>query len=213
MGRGTPQPRKKLYSLQDSDLSKAASTLAKAFNAYPVFEYIIPDASRRNRNLKYIFRFLLGLGRLHGEVIAPSSKLEGISIWVPSFSPHSSRLDALRAGLLNLFLHIDTKTIGRLMEIGTIKRKRRDELLGEPYYLCDLIGVDPLQQRQGIGRIMVETKLIEFDKEKIPCYLETSNLENVFYYRRFGFSPLHQYKIAEVDVFCLWRKVNAAKAA
>lgn len=200
-----------MYSLQDSDLSKASATLAKAFHAYPVFEYIIPDASRRNRKLKYIFRFLLGLGKLHGEVIAPSDQLEGISVWIPSSGSHSSSLDALRAGLLALFLRIDIKSIGRLMAIGTIKRKRRNAIMREPFYLCDLIGVDPLRQRQGIGRIMVETKLIELDKEKIPCYLETSRLENVNYYKQFGFSLLHQYKIFSIDVFCLLRKINAAK--
>jgi predicted N-acetyltransferase YhbS len=84
----------------------------------------------------------------------------------------------------------------------------RAEIIKGQYYLCDMIGVDPLLQRQGFGRKMIEAKLFEFDKEEMPCYLETSRHGNIPYYERFGFSQINEYKIKDVDVFCLKRDPN-----
>ena len=55
---------------------------------------------------------------------------------------------------------------------------------------------------------MIEAKLLEFDREEVPCYLETSKHENISYYERFGFSQINEYKINDVDVFCLNRHPN-----
>lgn len=68
-----------------------------------------------------------------------------------------------------------------------------------------MIGVDPLLQRHGYGRRMIEEKLIELDGRKIPCYLETSRIENIAYYVKLGFKLIHEYKIMNIKVFCLLR--------
>jgi GNAT superfamily N-acetyltransferase len=198
-----------MYKLQKGDLYKASIIMGQAFNDYPIFSYIIPNEAYRKRNLGYICRFLLGLGFINGEIIAPSKNLEGVSIWFPSHRTYSSNIDAFRAGFLSLFLHFDTKTMSRFIEIGKIKRINREKIVKGPYYLCDMIGVNPHIQRQGIGRKMLEAKLEEFDKEKVPCYLETSKVENVDYYKKFGFTLIHRYKISEVNVLCLQREVNS----
>jgi GNAT superfamily N-acetyltransferase len=117
-------------------------------------------------------------------------------------------MDPIRAGLLNLFVHVKLGTISRFIEVGKIKGKMRAEIIKGQYYLCDMIGVDPLLQRQGFGRKMIEAKLFEFDKEEMPCYLETSRHGNIPYYERFGFSQINEYKIKDVDVFCLKRDPN-----
>jgi GNAT superfamily N-acetyltransferase len=197
-----------MYKLQKGDLYKASIIMGQAFYDYPIFSYIIPNEAYRKRNLSYICRFLLGLGFINGEIFAPSENLEGVSVWFLSSKAYSSRIDAFRAGLLSLFLHFDTKTIRRLIEIGKIKRINREKILKGSFCLCDMIGVNPFMQKQGIGRQMLEAKLQEFDKEKVPCYLETSKVENVDYYKKFGFTLIRHYKISEVDVFCLQRKVK-----
>ncbi len=201
-----------MYKLQQRDLSTASTLLGKSFNNYPIFEYIIPDAVHRSEKLEYLCHFLLALGIINGEVVAPSNKIEGVSIWLYSTGSRHPGRDALRAGLLTLFFHLDVKTIRRFIEIGNIKGKVRTKIMKGSFYICDLIGVDPLLQRQGIGRKMIEAKLLDFDTQKVPCYLETSKFENIAYYKRYGFSPIHQYKIMDVDVFCLLRKVNTETA-
>jgi GNAT superfamily N-acetyltransferase len=201
-----------MYKLQQSDLSKASTVLSQSFNNYPIFEYVIPNPVYRRDHLKYLCRFILGLGVSRGEVIAPSNKIEGVSIWLPSSGSSVSSMDAIRAGLLGLVFYIDIKTLGRFLELGNIKGKMRAEIVQGPYYLCDMIGVDPKFQRFGYGRKMIEAKLCDFDEAKMPCYLETSELKNIAYYERFGFTLIHKYPISDVNVFCLLREPKSVKA-
>jgi ribosomal protein S18 acetylase RimI-like enzyme len=203
----------KMYRLQQGDLSKASTILSQSFNSYPIFEYVIPNPVYGRDHLRYLCRFLLGLGMSRGEVIAPSNKIEGVSIWLPSDGSDVSGMDAIRAGLLGLVFRVDTKTLGRFLELGNIKGKMRERIVQGPYYSCDMIGVDPRFQRLGYGRKMIEAKLGDFDEAKMPCYLETSELRNIAYYERFGFALIHEYPISDVTVFCLLREPNAAKAA
>jgi ribosomal protein S18 acetylase RimI-like enzyme len=197
-----------MYRLQKRDLNKASALFSQSFNNYPIFNYIIPDPEYRKAKLKYLGHFLLRLGFARGEVIGPSNKIEGVSIWLPPKGSKSSSLHPIRAGLLNLFVHVKPGTISRFIEVGKIKGKMRAQIIKGQYYSCDMIGVDPLFQRQGFGRKMIEAKLLEFDREEIPCYLETSKQENIAYYERFGFSQINEYKINDVDVFCLNRHPN-----
>jgi predicted GNAT family acetyltransferase len=197
-----------MFKLQKKDLSKASATLSQSFNDYPIFNYIIPDPEYRKDKLKYLCHFVLRLGIAKGEVIGPSNRMEGVSIWLPPNRSKSSAMDAIRAGLLNLFVHIKPGTIRTFIEVGKTKGKMRTEIIKGQYYLCDMIGVDPLLQKQGFGRKMIEAKLLEFDREEMPCYLETSKHENIAYYERFGFSLINKYKIQDIDVFCLKRDPN-----
>jgi predicted GNAT family acetyltransferase len=197
-----------MYKLQKRDLNKASAVLSRSFNDYPIFRYIIPDPEYRKAKLKYLCHFLLSLGIAKGEVIGPSDKMEGVSIWLPPKGSKSSSMDPIRAGLLNLFVHVRLGTISRFIEVGRIKGKMRAEIIKGHYYLCDMIGVDPLFQKQGFGRKMIEAKLLEFDREEMPCYLETSKHGNIAHYERFGFSQIDGYKIKDVDVFCLHRHPN-----
>ncbi len=197
-----------MYKLRIEDLAKASTTLGEAFNSYPIFEYIIPDPTYRKKHLKYLCDFLLRLGISKGEVIAPSDTIEGVSIWLPSTGTKSSNIDAIRAGLFNLFFQINLKTFSRFMKIGSIKGTKRTTVIKGPYYLCDMIGVNPIFQRRGFGRKMLKTKLLDCDKFKMPCYLETSKFSNISYYEKFGFTLFYEYKIQDISVYCLLREPN-----
>ncbi len=195
-----------MYQIQHKDLLKASSILSQAFKSYTLFEHVLPDSVSRTNQLRHLCRFLLRLGMAKGIVMAPSVELEGVSIWFPSEGFPNSAMDAVRAGLFNLFFHVDIKAVGRFIEIGNIKGRKRAGIIQGPYWLCDMIGVGSLLQRRGAGRQMIEAQLNRFKKENIPCYLETSEDRNIAYYERYGFDLIHQYRIHNVPVFCLlWK--------
>lgn len=197
------------YELHIGDVPRAADVLAASFMDYPVFEHVIPDRARRRRHLVHVFRFLLRLGLAHGEVLAPSSRIEGVALWYRSDREHDSALDACRAGLLGLYLRTGHGTVSRLIQLAAEKRRVRAERLSQPYCLLDMIGIDPLLHGRGFARRMIEEKLRDLDRERLPCYLETSRRTTTHYYERFGFEVVHAYRLATLDVFCLWRKVGA----
>jgi hypothetical protein len=195
-----------LYKIQKNDINKAAQILGESFADYPIFKYILPDNDYRKKKIHHLFLFLINMGMIEGDVVAPSKRMEGVSIWIHSSKIKASFSSGFKAGIMHLFFSIDLKSLIRFIDIGTRKQKVRTKILTGPYYLLDAIGVDPHAQRCGLGRMMIETKLHEFDAENVPCYLETSNPKNLLYYQKFGFCMIHEYEIMNITIFCLLRR-------
>jgi GNAT superfamily N-acetyltransferase len=196
------------YAIQARDVAKAADVLSASFADYPIFQYVMPDRPGRDRRLAQVFRFLVRLGLANGEVLAPSERIEGVSIWFRSDATNSTALTALRAGLLGLYLRVGRGVVSKLMQVSATKSRARAELLSRPYCLLDMIAVEPSLQGQGLARRMLEEKLHELDSQHLPCYLETSRMSTARYYERFGFELAHQYRLATMDVFCLLREIG-----
>ena len=57
---------------------------------------------------------------------------------------------------------------------------------GHCWYL-DAIGVDPSQQRSGLGTALLRWMLARVDSDGLPAFLDTSAPDNLGYYERFGF--------------------------
>ena len=56
-----------------------------------------------------------------------------------------------------------------------------------PHVYLEILGAHPLMQRRGAGRALLERMIDDADQRGLPCYLETTKLENVGYYRGYGF--------------------------
>ena len=194
-----------LYQIPKKDLATAASVLSSAFSDYPIFNYVLPPSPRRQAKLEYIFAFILKLGMRKGEVLAPNSRIEGVSIWIPPVHGRTSLLDALKSGLFSLGLKLGAKSLRRFIEIQKCKQKARTPIFPPASYFLDTIGVAPRHQGRGVAGAMLKSKLEILDKQKKPCYLETCDKNNLAFYGKFGFRLIHQYKLITMDVFCLYR--------
>lgn len=64
-------------------------------------------------------------------------------------------------------------------------------LLPEPHWMLLLLGVDPAQQRRGLGSLLLGPGLAQCDREHSKAYLETSRVENLEFYGRHGFEVVH----------------------
>lgn len=196
------------YRIQRKDVPQAADVLSASFADYPIFRYVLPDGADRNRGLTRIFRFLVRMALANGEVIAPSERIEGVSIWYRSEQSDGSPLTALWAGFLGLYLGVGRGPVSRLLQVAETKSTHRANLLSRPYCLLDMVGVAPSMQRLGHAQKMIEEKLEELDGKGLPCYLETSRAGTAKYYERYGFELARRYELAGMDVFCLLREVG-----
>ncbi len=194
-----------LYKIQKKDINGAARLLGKSFRDYPVFKYVLPDYAYRCKKLHHLFRFIIKMGMQNGDVIAPSNKIEGISIWIDSYSTTPSLATVIKSGFIKLVFETNLNTIKRFLEVGKKKEVIRADLVAQPYCLLDVIGVAARSQKKGLARVMIETKLAEFDQRQMPCYLETSDHANIAFYRIFGFDLIHEYRLMAVKSFCLYR--------
>ncbi len=195
-----------LYKVTADDTEAASRMLAEAFRDYPTFEYIFPDPEQRERDLRKMLDFLLKCGLLHGEVLASSKNLEGIAIWYRDGAMDYPPASVLKAGLLRLFSGINPVSFIKFIHLGGLKRKNRETMMEAPYYFLDLIGVSPLQRNRGFARILLEEKLTGMDREKIRCYLETTETGNIAFYEHYGFHLHHTFTFGRCTSYCLLRE-------
>lgn len=60
----------------------------------------------------------------------------------------------------------------------------------QPHWYLPLIGVDPAHQGTGYGSALLREGLKRVDRDHLPAYLESTNLQNIPLYERHGFVVL-----------------------
>jgi hypothetical protein len=195
-----------LYKLSYNDIEKGSEVLRNAFIDYPTFRYLFPDLKVRERKLKQIMRFFLKCGLIHGNVIAPSKDIEGVSIWYRSKDLNFSLSSLIKAGLISLLLNIGTKSFIRFKELGDTKKSNRNKMIDGDYYFLDVIGIDPSFAGRGYAKLLINSILLQVDEENMNCFLETSNNKNIDYYSKYGFELFSRYDYDGLESFCLLRK-------
>ena len=88
-----------VIQLGKDDIKPAARILAAAFQAHPLFEYFIPDKSKRLNKLHYAFEKAVHYGVIYGEVYATSTSLEGITILLPYETADMTLSRLIRVGM------------------------------------------------------------------------------------------------------------------
>jgi len=67
------------------------------------------------------------------------------------------------------------------------------------------IGVDPAVQGRRIGQRLMDEYCHDLDRTGAAGYLETDRLENVRFYRRFGFVMADEVEVLGVRNYLMWR--------
>ena len=195
-----------LYRLTKDDIDRGSTVLRDAFINYPAFKYLFPEINDRKKKLRHVMSFFLKCGLLHGEVIAPSKNIEGVSIWYKSMNLNIGLNSLLKAGLISTIYNLNIKSFIRFKKLGDTKRINRDLLLDKEYYFLDVIGIDLSFEKKGYARLLIDTMLEKIDKERISCFLETSNIKNINYYNKCGFILLSTYNNDGLESYCMIRE-------
>ena len=198
-----------LHRLAPGDAARGAAVLARAFHEYPTFRRLLPQAGTRHGKLARVMRFFIGCGLLRGEVVAPSTELEGVAVWFRASELDLGLGPLVRAGLVGALLGLGPAAARRFVRLGEAKRTHRSRLLDGSEWFLDVLGVDPACGRRGFARRLIEPGLVRADEEGRACFLETSAPENVGLYQRFGFRVVASYRHDQVESFCLRRPAGA----
>lgn len=171
-----------------SDLDQAAMVAARAFFHDPFFEYLDRRGVTRARGLAIFFRASIAAAGRHARILGAhdhDGRLVGVSVALDPDSyplPASSQVRQLFGALRALILRPQAVLTG-VRYLLAIDQAHPDEKL---WYL-QLLVVDPMAQRRGIGGRLQEEMLRRADEQGLSCYLETQKPENIAYYRRFGY--------------------------
>ena len=176
--------------LTESQIEPAAGTLARAFQDYPVFLYVFPDASERGRELPLLLRSFVHYGVLHGEVYGTSPDLEGVAVWLPPGYP---------GGYLTP-PEVSKDALDRMTYWGRQVYPVRKRHVPFDHWFLEFIGVIPELQGKGYASILMTPMLARIEQQHLSCYLDTEVEKNVAIYQRYGFRVVEDMEVPGTEI-------------
>jgi len=102
--------------------------------------------------------------------------------------------------------------VGPLRRWGRVYRLLAEYHPATPHWYLQLLGVGVGGRRRGIGSALLESWLREVDADALPAYLETDRLENLSFYRRFGFDVVGTHEIWATPIWRMERPGLSARS-
>lgn len=183
-----------VVKLARSQTLEASKTLSDAFSRDPVIGNFLPnDPAEKLSALQAISEKVIYYCESHNQIYTTSDSVKGIAMWLPPEASSFSltelwRLAASGALTIPFYMRWDriVEAMSFMLEEAMQRGQRR-----EPHWYLAMLGVKTQYQGQGIGGQLLQPILERADREKLPCYLETSTEGGVRFYQRLGFEILH----------------------
>lgn len=169
-------------------LSEVVALSGRAFFDDPFFTFMLPDDAMRRSRLPYFFRALYTHMGEHGRLVTVRDEADtplGVAAWLTTGGyPLSVRLQLSQvpSSLRAFYRRPRAMLDGNRYMVALVGAHRKD-----PQWYLMVLCADPSVQRSGVGTMLMEHALAQVDAEGVGSHLETPRLDNVAYYRRFGY--------------------------
>jgi len=192
--------------LDPSRREQAIAAASRAFWPDPLFGWFARDPVQEHRMLPIFLGALVRDALPAGDVWAATidDRIVGTAAW---YRPGA--LPRPRGRELRIYLACARALVnGRNRRTGLRLLDAVEKAHPvEPHWYLALLGVDPSQQRRGLGTLLLEPVLTHCDTAGEPAYLETQKPDNLAYYARFGFEVRDEITVgASPPVWLLWRE-------
>jgi ribosomal protein S18 acetylase RimI-like enzyme len=186
--------------------TEASRTLARAFVANPL--HVVAFGSGQLAKNEAFFRTGLAVMKGPKLVALDGSQILGLIHWVRSPGCQFPGLEKLRMtpAMLAGF------GVRSALRVGTWLSTWAKHDPKESHSHLGPIGVDPSAQGRRIGQRLMERYCEELDRTGEPGYLETDRVENVEFYRRFGFEITSAVPVLGVRNYLMWRRAGWSAA-
>ena len=181
-------------SLQESQLDQAAELLARVFQHDAMMIYFVANHMRLLDKPLRFYRANIRMGLMYGDVYTTPS-MDGLAVWLRPGNTDFTLGQMLRSGLLTGTLSMGLKSMSRFMRSFSAVEGLTKRSISGPHWLLLFLGVDPPQQGKGLGGKLIAPILRRADKERTPCYLESTNERNLTFYKRHGFEIAGEQQI------------------
>ena len=173
--------------LRPREAGAAAPLLVRSFADDPFIGYFFRGPRRRRLALPPFFAAVLHSLLPSREVfaLAVGGRVLGVAAWLPPEPLSASRQARLRANAATARVRFLFPRASPALGLGF-------EMLGshhppDPHWYLAFVGIDPDEQRRGLGRQLLSPVLDRADRESSICYLETPFPDTRAFYHRLGF--------------------------
>lgn len=193
-----------IRDLAATEVDRAAAVLARAFTDDPLFAHVFPDVATRPGALRAVFTGVLRYGLRYGRVWTTAGG-EGVAIRrLPGDVPTVWRR-VLRAGLGAVPFRIGVAATARLLRIAEASEAAALRHMAEPFWYCQVLGVDPEHQGRGHGRRLTRHTFALAERDGLACYLETAHPRARDIHERNGWTEIGQFRVGGLTLWSMRR--------
>lgn len=177
----------RVHPLYVHDAPAAGELLAASHRDYPAFRLVFPDPDVRRRVLLPFQTAAARDAARYGSAVGAfvDDRLAGVALWQP---PGRFPLSALRKARMTPALARTAAAAPRAFPRFARSGAALEHAFPiEAVWYLQALGVDPTDQRRGVGATLLGAGLALVDADGLPCHLHTSDPANVEYYQRWGF--------------------------
>lgn len=165
-----------------SHKSLVVDILSKSFDENKSVNYVIKQDRNRKERIRRLMEYSFEISYLFGEIYLSDDKNACALVLFPD-----KKRASFKSILLDIRLAISCIGVTRILKVLERKSQLNRQYPSFPFVHLWFIGVDPLMQKKGIGRGLLEEILKESTLNGRPVYLETSMIENLSFYKKMGF--------------------------
>jgi ribosomal protein S18 acetylase RimI-like enzyme len=167
------------------DVRRLCVTAMRAFVDDPVMRWLFPEDDVFCEPGGEVFRGAMTGWISLGEVWCTDDAV-AVAVWIPPGRPEITvEVDPPVADI----------PADRLERFGIIGECMATHTPADTHWYLQLLATHPDWQRQGLGGALMTPVIERAEAEGLPCYLETETVENVAYYRRYGFEVRSEWDV------------------
>ncbi len=181
-------PRPVVITASRAQQAAVIGVVTLAFSTDPVARFALPDPEAYLDLMPRIAQAFGGAALDHDSAWCIAG-FSGAALWLPpGVGPDHDELEAV----------IERSVPeSRKEAMGEAFERMGASHPDEPHWYLPLIGVDPREQGQGLGSVLMEHANTVFDRSGTLAYLESSNPRNIAFYQRHGFEVLRTIRVGE----------------
>ena len=197
-----------LIRVDRKSVRRAADALGRAFADYPMIRHYFPDESDASQVARHFLSLGVVSGLRTGEVYATSPAMEGVAVWIPPGGYPVSALRQIISSPTLSMLRFALKGGFSLRAVGEHLDRRHKELMPQPHWCLEILGVSPPHQGKGHSSRLVRAMFARADAQSLPIYVDTVGEEAAPIYRHLGFAVVEESIIprAPLPYSCLVRE-------
>ncbi|MEE8046340.1 MAG: GNAT family N-acetyltransferase [Dehalococcoidia bacterium] len=196
----------RLRLIENGEEPRLAQSMSRAFFDDPMTLYIMPDTEKRTKINNWLYTKIIQYCRKWGVVYTDENQVCA-SVWLKPGDTTMSPIRIIRAGMWQMPFRLGLKGFSRFGRLDAAASKSRKKIVpGDHWYLL-MLGVDPDQQKSGLGTEALEIGATQAAAAGLPVFLETMTETNVEYYMKRGFEVGDESEVEDqVHIWSMIRK-------